>query len=715
MSRPEKEEARVWRFGGFTLDPIRRGLYRGGERIHLTPKPLETLIYLVERHGRTVEKHDLLDAIWNHTAVTEDTLVQAVGEIRRALRDDKADPHFIQTVPRRGYRFVADVIAGSEFAEGGGSASLTPVLSPAPIHDGPAAWGEPAARRRRRIWSLAAFGTLTAAAALAIPVAVRYASRSGPGLSTVLEQLTPEGMSAGKPAFSAEGNILYNSGGALFIRPAGSDTALQITDRILPSGDMPVFTADGGHVVFSLPRNGEDGSRVYDLYTVDAIGGRPSILIAEASGAGFSPDGKWIAYTKHLPDGPVLWISAVEQLDRHVEVRPRGFVPRWSPDGRWIAYTTADPNATEGELWMASVSPSAGGELLVSDHTRLTNEPQAMYGLSWTADGRSVVFAARRAGGPMHLYRVWTSGGKVAALTSGAGDYACPSVSPDGTRVMFWHGTPVKNLMVVDGPGSPGVEAITDDEYHLWPALSPSATHIASVVRRPTYQEHLYVTEIGTRKRVSLSARPARHPTWIDDETVAYLEVTESGPTAVRLVKIAAGSKPLTLTELPPGAAWLAVHPGRTAVAFVVGNGDERQRIVLRQSGGRARDRTLAYGGEYEHLRWLPDGSTLSWSGSDRSPDAATNGIWLMEVDRSAPRRIVADGYGPVWTADGTAVYFSKIREYAGLWKYDLRTRQETEVRRWQEEEYEFDIVGERLVYTMPAGRGRIFAMSLDR
>jgi Tol biopolymer transport system component len=445
------------------------------------------------------------------------------------------------------------------------------------------------------------------------------------------------------------------------------------------------------------------------------MGGPPRLLIAEASGAGFSPDGKWVAYTKHLPTGPVLRISAVEQLDRHVEVQPGGFVPRWSPDSHWIAYTTADPNATEGALWMASVSLSSGGGLLVSDHTRLTSGRQAMYGLSWTADGRSIIFAGRRPGGAMHLYRVWTSGGAVAALTSGAGDYACPSVAPDGKRVIFWHGTPVKNLMLVDGLGSPTVQAITDDEYHLWPALSPSGTHIASVVRRPTYQEHLYLTEIATRKRIALSARPARHPAWMDDKTVAYLEVTGSGRTDVRLVNIAVGPKPLTLTELPGRGTWFAVHPDRTTVALVLVDDDRRQRIVLRQIGGREPDRTLAQGGEYEHLRWRPDGSALSWSGSERSSDPASNGIWLVGRDRSAPRRIVADGYGPVWSDDGTVVYFSRIREYAGLWKYDLRQGREAEVRQWAEEQYEFDVVGDRLVYTASAGRGRIFAMSLDR
>lgn len=104
-----REAARVLQFAGFTLDLERRGLYRDGERIHLTSKPLETLIFLLQNGGRTVTKQELMDAVWKDTAVTDGTLVQAIREIRKALHDDMDDPRFVQTVPRQGYRFVGRV------------------------------------------------------------------------------------------------------------------------------------------------------------------------------------------------------------------------------------------------------------------------------------------------------------------------------------------------------------------------------------------------------------------------------------------------------------------------------------------------------------------------------------------------------------------------------------------------------------------------------
>src|SRR5262245_22152102 len=96
-------------FGAFTLDLQRHGLYLAGKRVHLTSKPFETLVVLVEYRGKTVEKQQLLDAVWKDAFVTEDSLVKAVREIRRVLEDEKGNPRFIQTVPGEGYRFIAEV------------------------------------------------------------------------------------------------------------------------------------------------------------------------------------------------------------------------------------------------------------------------------------------------------------------------------------------------------------------------------------------------------------------------------------------------------------------------------------------------------------------------------------------------------------------------------------------------------------------------------
>ena len=82
-------------------------LWRGTDQISLSPKAFSVLLYLAERHGRLVTKQELLDAVWPDIHVTEGVLKRAVLEIRKVLDDDPEEPRFIQTLHRRGYRFIS--------------------------------------------------------------------------------------------------------------------------------------------------------------------------------------------------------------------------------------------------------------------------------------------------------------------------------------------------------------------------------------------------------------------------------------------------------------------------------------------------------------------------------------------------------------------------------------------------------------------------------
>lgn len=106
----EHETARsdVYRFAGFTLDPDAGVLRDGSSERVLRPKTFELLTYFVRNAGRTVSKNELLDAVWSGVIVTEDSLTQAVHDLRRVLGD--AGQNLIRTVPRRGYRFAKDAL-----------------------------------------------------------------------------------------------------------------------------------------------------------------------------------------------------------------------------------------------------------------------------------------------------------------------------------------------------------------------------------------------------------------------------------------------------------------------------------------------------------------------------------------------------------------------------------------------------------------------------
>jgi len=99
----------MYRFGPYTLDPAAYRLQRESAVIPLSPKIIDLLLYLVARQSSLVTKEDLFKALWPDVAVTDNALTQAVSELRQALGDDPSKPVYIQTVARRGYRFIASV------------------------------------------------------------------------------------------------------------------------------------------------------------------------------------------------------------------------------------------------------------------------------------------------------------------------------------------------------------------------------------------------------------------------------------------------------------------------------------------------------------------------------------------------------------------------------------------------------------------------------
>jgi TolB-like protein/DNA-binding winged helix-turn-helix (wHTH) protein/tetratricopeptide (TPR) repeat protein len=99
----------MFQFGGFTLDIHDHTLKQSEQPISLRPKSFETLAFLVEHRGRLVSKDELLERVWAGVVVTDGALTHCIEEIRHVIGDDPHHPHFIQTVPRVGYRFIAQV------------------------------------------------------------------------------------------------------------------------------------------------------------------------------------------------------------------------------------------------------------------------------------------------------------------------------------------------------------------------------------------------------------------------------------------------------------------------------------------------------------------------------------------------------------------------------------------------------------------------------
>src|SRR5262245_62090852 len=105
------------RFGPFEFDAANRLLSRDGVELWLPPRAIGVLACLLARAGQVVPKQDLLDEVWKDANVTETSLTEAISLLRQTLGDDSQRPTYIQTIPRRGYRFVGVPGKAPESAE----------------------------------------------------------------------------------------------------------------------------------------------------------------------------------------------------------------------------------------------------------------------------------------------------------------------------------------------------------------------------------------------------------------------------------------------------------------------------------------------------------------------------------------------------------------------------------------------------------------------
>ncbi|MGB9180348.1 MAG: transcriptional regulator, partial [Pyrinomonadaceae bacterium] len=104
-----RQKRHLYEFGQFRIDVGERQLLRGEEQIALTPKAFDTLLVLVENCGHALDKKELMEKVWPDSFVEENNLAQNISTLRKALGESEAGLKYIETVPKRGYRFVADV------------------------------------------------------------------------------------------------------------------------------------------------------------------------------------------------------------------------------------------------------------------------------------------------------------------------------------------------------------------------------------------------------------------------------------------------------------------------------------------------------------------------------------------------------------------------------------------------------------------------------
>src|SRR2546425_798187 len=440
MEVPKESLRRVVRFGVFEVDLRAGELFKQGLKIKLQQQPFRVLALLLERPGEVVTREDLRQAIWPAgTFVEFDVGIDAaIHKLRTALGDSAENPRLVETLPRRGYRFIAAVDGAGAGGEQASTAAAWPVLTAGSNRATHAPWRPPGA----------ALGGLVIIGGAAASVYASKNSQGGQSHANVVPFTSSPGQKS-DPVFSPGGNeIAYTWKGEnddnsdIYVKLIGAGGPLRLTSS--PAEEYcPAWSPDGRYIAFM--RGGDRGgigapSRDRAYYLIPALGGAER-KIGEAYGQRqlyeecleWSRDGKYLLVADRMaPEdarSSILLLSVEDGQRRVLVSQPDLYVanPIGSPDGTAVAYVQG-AGFLAGDIYVVAVS---GGL-----PRRVTSDGRSLNGLAWTADGKEIVFASNR-GGLWRLWRVSSSGG-TPELVNGVGEGAgAPAISPRGDRLGY--------------------------------------------------------------------------------------------------------------------------------------------------------------------------------------------------------------------------------------------------------------------------------------
>ena len=405
----------VHAFGDFRLDATSRVLTRNGAGVVPLPsRAFDALVYLIEHRDRLVRKNELIDAVWPDVVVTDDSLIHAISVLRRALADDPGQARYVQTVPRRGYRFVAPVSVLADPAE-----PQPPGLDVE--HDSAAAAQVRAPRWASRALIRTGAAVVSAAIALAAvfsfvitPRLNRTAVSPDPLTATAsravrLFQPPPDGFTI------VSGGLLSPDGASLaFVARdnASGETALWV--RALHSSRLeriestagavkPFWSADSGRLGFFT--NGE-------LRTVDLRDGhvRPVASVGlTAAGGTWAPDGTilfadWAKglYTVRASGSEPALVAALDPAARDIAVA----WPQFLPGGRHFLYQVVSLDAARSGVYVGDLDTRRSVRLLDTESPAVFAPPRHLLHVqhdtliaeeidvgSWQLTGRATLLA----------------------------------------------------------------------------------------------------------------------------------------------------------------------------------------------------------------------------------------------------------------------------------------------------------------------------------
>ncbi len=675
----------TYRFDGVEIDAGEFRVTRAGESIRLEPKAVELLLFLAANAGRLVTKAEIQEAVWRNTFVADNALTRLVAQIRKALGDDAREARYIETVPTRGYRFVARLDTAGEGETGGDAA---PLLGSVRASAGTAT-PEPEAPAEHR-WSPGFRAAAVATALLALtfvglglraraarPGAFLGPTHNAPG--AIQRQVSTSAQLNQFPCFSPDGSAvafttLRNGSMEIVVRAlAPGAREVEVTSDGMQNV-QPAFSPDGRLIAFhSVKRGG--------LWLVPASGGVPRQLTTFGSRPAWSPDGAYLAFQSQswvgsaegfsvAGEGSTIWLvdsagGEPRPLTSIPAVGPGGQgAPAWSPDGQLISFIAG----------MRVMTMRADGSGL-----RQSSSDLWATGVAWERSGRSQIWTGSQAGNwfawrvPVLPETGEVSGPAQVLATGGesASAWTHPALSPDGRSIAYVtfrtryeilgqevtaDGRPV-------GAAEPMVPGVAGRKVPL--GFSPDGRRLAFGTFRPGVGPSFWVADTESGATRLVVERPGTQWTrgFFPDGRLGYMVREASGWSLWSVDVDTLQARELRKLDTNLSLTPLLSPDGRSLVSHGARNG-ALNVWVMDISGGPARPLTSDAEG-IGWPTWSPDGKTLAVE----MMRGGNTRIGLMPSTGGAVREIVSTP-GQNWirsfSPDGRRVAFAGQR--GGIW-----------------------------------------------
>ena len=654
-----------YRFGEFTVDSNQKVLLRNGKPLPLTPKVFDTLLILVNNSGRIVEKEELMRRLWPDTFVEESNLTFNIQQLRKAFRDDARHPQFIETVARRGYRFIAEIQQNSALSSAVENElhSANPGLSlPAP--------------RKSYLWfaaiSVLLIGVIVITGWFARSRLSASPAKSAPILSTPFksEKLASGGVV--RAVITPDGKYVaytVETGGkeAIWLRQLETSENIQI---VPPSDDTYlglVISHDGNSLYFV--RKTRTDPPTSSIFRVMTFGGIPVKITDQTEGTvSVSPDNKQLSFTRcNYKDDDFCSLMLIDTdgknerklLTRQRPIRLSG--TQLSPDGKSIAFASGESWNGGSNFRLMMLDLASGAESQISRKTFFD-----IKNLKWLPDGDGLLLAAKEShDGRLRIWHVSAETGETQTLTNDATDYTSLSLDRLANKMVATHTSNTFRLYLarigdVSNPTSLAVARVGV-------AFAPEG--------RIVYEGNdgdiwIINRDGGEQRQLTNNSFSDVHPRMSPDGRYIFFTSNRSGSSQVWRMNVD-GTNQVQLTKREGGHP-IFVTPDGKWLYFESGLHQTLWRVS--SEGG---DETEISKGIIQNPAFSPDGAFVAYFFRDETDSRLKIGVMLVEtrtVSRifALPANTYYDG-NIAWKSDNKSFYYVTINgPQNSLWLQSL-------------------------------------------